>query len=161
MSFIPARPMSGSRALVTGSIYLHVNLAVPDLRPRPFNQAPVKPNPPPFLLLLYTTHIITTMTSESEIFQQEVAAVEAWWKVQRSFYRYPSLDLPRGYLFRATLRCKQPRFAGVKRPYTASQVVAKRGTLAINYPSDVQGKKLWKILTEHAKNGTPSHTYGA
>jgi isocitrate lyase len=49
----------------------------------------------------------------------------------------------------------------VKRPYTAAQVVAKRGTLPIAYPSDVLGKKLWRLLSEHAKRGTPSHTYGA
>ncbi|KAJ7857722.1 isocitrate lyase icl, partial [Mycena olivaceomarginata] len=43
---------------------------------------------------------------------------------------------------------KNPRFARVKRPYTAAEVVAKRGTISIQYP-------------EHAKRGTPSHTYGA
>ena len=56
---------------------------------------------------------------------------------------------------------QSPRFARVNRPYTAADVVSKRGTIKINYPSDVQGKKLWKLLSEHAKNGTPSHTYGA
>ena len=49
----------------------------------------------------------------------------------------------------------------MKRPYTAAQVVAKRGTLPISYPSDVLAKKLWASLTQHYKNGTPSHTYGA
>ncbi|TDL23142.1 isocitrate lyase [Rickenella mellea] len=58
-------------------------------------------------------------------------------------------------------RWKSPRFSRVKRPYTAAQVVSKRGTLPISYPSDVQGKKLWSLLTEHFKRGTPSHTYGA
>lgn len=47
------------------------------------------------------------------------------------------------------------------RPYTAEQVVQKRGTISQQYASDVQGKKLWKLLSEHAANGTPSHTYGA
>ncbi|KAF8322626.1 isocitrate lyase [Clavulina sp. PMI_390] len=75
------------------------------------------------------------MSSEAQAFQKEVAEVEEWWK--------------------------SSRFAKVTRPYTASQVVAKRGTLKISYPSDLQGKKLWKLLTEHNKNGTPSHTYGA
>ncbi|KAI9568603.1 isocitrate lyase [Boletus coccyginus] len=56
---------------------------------------------------------------------------------------------------------KSPRFARVKRPYTAAQVVSKRGTIPIKYPSDIQGKKLFALLSEHAKNGTPSHTYGA
>jgi len=53
------------------------------------------------------------------------------------------------------------RFAQTKRPYTAADVVAKRGTMKMDYPSDLQGKKLWTILSEHAKRGTPSHTYGA
>ncbi|KAH7922042.1 isocitrate lyase and phosphorylmutase [Leucogyrophana mollusca] len=75
------------------------------------------------------------MANERAAFQAEVAEVEQWFK--------------------------SPRFARVKRPYTAAQVVAKRGTIPIKYPSDLQGKKLFALLSEHAKNGTPSHTYGA
>jgi len=58
-------------------------------------------------------------------------------------------------------RWKNPRFSGVKRPYTAPQVVSKRGTIPIHYPSDLMAKKLWAILSEHWKTKTPSHTYGA
>ena len=47
------------------------------------------------------------------------------------------------------------------RPYTAEQVVAKRGTLPLTYPSDTIGKKLWALLEERFATGTPSHTYGA
>nr|BAD93181.1 isocitrate lyase [Fomitopsis palustris] len=75
------------------------------------------------------------MSNERAAFQAEVARVEQWWK--------------------------DPRFNRVKRPYTAAQVVSKRGTLPISYPSDVLAKKLWASLTQHYKNGTPSHTYGA
>ncbi|TRM63982.1 isocitrate lyase [Schizophyllum amplum] len=75
------------------------------------------------------------MSNERAAFAKEVAEVEEWWK--------------------------SPRFARVKRPYTAAEVVSKRGTLPIQYPSNVQGKKLWTLLGEHAKRGTPSHTYGA
>ncbi|KAH9936691.1 isocitrate lyase, partial [Fomitopsis serialis] len=75
------------------------------------------------------------MTNERAAFQAEVARVEQWWK--------------------------DSRFNRVKRPYTAAQVVSKRGTLPISYPSDVLAKKLWASLSEHYKNGTPSHTYGA
>ncbi|TFL01861.1 isocitrate lyase icl [Pterulicium gracile] len=75
------------------------------------------------------------MSNERAAFQAEVAATEQWFKT--------------------------PRFAKVKRPYTAAQVVAKRGTIPIQYPSGIQGKKLFKLLENHAKNGTPSHTYGA
>ncbi|KAG5638248.1 Isocitrate lyase [Sphagnurus paluster] len=75
------------------------------------------------------------MSSERAQFAQEVAQVEQWWK--------------------------SPRFQRVKRPYSAADVVAKRGTLPIQYPSNVQGKKLWGLLSAHAQRGTPSHTYGA
>ena len=49
----------------------------------------------------------------------------------------------------------------MKRPYTAEQVVSKRGTIPISYPSDIQGKKAFNLFSEHFKRGTPSHTYGA
>ncbi|KZT64627.1 isocitrate lyase [Daedalea quercina L-15889] len=75
------------------------------------------------------------MSHERASFQAEVARVEQWWK--------------------------DSRFSRVKRPYTAAQVVSKRGTLPISYPSDVLAKKLWASLSEHYRNGTPSHTYGA
>lgn len=73
--------------------------------------------------------------AEHAAFHAEVAEVERWFQ--------------------------SPRFARVKRPYTAAQVVAKRGSIPIKYPSEIQGKKLFALLSEHAKNGTPSHTYGA
>ncbi|KIK27436.1 hypothetical protein PISMIDRAFT_674789 [Pisolithus microcarpus 441] len=73
--------------------------------------------------------------NERAAFQAEVAAVEEWFK--------------------------SARFARVRRPYTAAQVVAKRGTIPIKYPSDILGKKLFALLSQHARNGTPSHTYGA
>ena len=53
------------------------------------------------------------------------------------------------------------RWAKTKRPYTAAEVVSKRGTIPISYPSNIQAKKLYSILSERFKNGTPSHTYGA
>ncbi|KAL0581028.1 isocitrate lyase 1 [Marasmius crinis-equi] len=75
------------------------------------------------------------MANERAVFAEEVRKVEEWWK--------------------------NPRFARVKRPYTAAEVVAKRGTITIQYPSNLMAKKLWATLAEHAKRGTPSHTYGA
>jgi len=75
------------------------------------------------------------MSAEKLAFEREVAELEQFWK--------------------------QPRFARTKRPYTAAQVVSKRGTLPIQYPSDAMAKKLWALLENHAKAGTPSHTYGA
>ncbi|KAF8073795.1 isocitrate lyase [Lyophyllum atratum] len=81
------------------------------------------------------------MSHERAAFAREVAQVEEWWSLS-----YTS---------------RSPRFARVKRPYTAAEVVAKRGTIPLQYPSNIQAKKLWGLLSEHAKRGTPSHTYGA
>ena len=53
------------------------------------------------------------------------------------------------------------RFKGLIRPYSAAQVVSKRGTIEINYPSNQQGKKLYTILKDKAAKGEVSHTYGA
>lgn len=57
---------------------------------------------------------------EERIFLEEVAAVKQWWADER--WRY------------------------TKRPFTAEQIVAKRGNLKIEYPSNALSKKLWKIL---------------
>jgi len=71
---------------------------------------------------------------EDQKYWDDVKAVKEWWNDSR--WRY------------------------TKRPFTAEQVVAKRGTLKIQYPSNVQSKKLWGLVEEHFKNKTPSFTYG-
>ena len=57
---------------------------------------------------------------EDQAFAAEVDAVNRWWSDSR--WRY------------------------TKRPFTAEQIVAKRGTLKIEYASNAMSKKLWKIL---------------
>lgn len=57
---------------------------------------------------------------EDEIFAREVAQVKQWWS--------------------------DPRWRYTKRPFTAEQIVSKRGNLKIEYPSDAQSRKLWDIL---------------
>jgi isocitrate lyase len=57
---------------------------------------------------------------EEQLFLDEVAAVKKWWSDSR--WRY------------------------TRRPFTAEQIVSKRGNLKIEYPSNTQSKKLWKIL---------------
>jgi isocitrate lyase len=57
---------------------------------------------------------------EDQAFAAEVEAVKRWWSDSR--WRY------------------------TKRPFTAEQIVAKRGTLKIGYASNSMSKKLWKIL---------------
>lgn len=60
--------------------------------------------------------------AEEAAFQTEVAAVKEWWS--------------------------QPRWKHTKRPFTAEQIVSKRGNLKIDYPGNKQSKKLWGILEE-------------
>jgi len=74
------------------------------------------------------------LAKEEQQYIDEVAAVKKWWSDSR--WRY------------------------TKRPFTAEQIVAKRGNLKIEYPSNVQSKKLWKILEGRFKNGDASYTYG-
>lgn len=62
---------------------------------------------------------------EDQIYQDDVKAVKQWWSDSR--WRF------------------------TKRPFTAEQIVAKRGNLKIQYPSNVQSKKLWKIVEERFK----------
>jgi hypothetical protein len=64
---------------------------------------------------------------EDRQFAAEVQAVQNWWKDSR--WRY------------------------TKRPFTAEQIVAKRGNLKIDYPSNVQAKKLWKIVESNFQVG--------
>src|ERR1700744_2141494 len=68
---------------------------------------------------------MSNLDLEEQKFQQEVAAVKKWWTDSR--WRF------------------------TKRPFTAEQIVSKRGTLAIEYPGNQQSKKLWKILETRFK----------
>ncbi|EED17701.1 isocitrate lyase AcuD [Talaromyces stipitatus ATCC 10500] len=77
---------------------------------------------------------VTDFELEDQKYLEEVNAVKQWWTDSR--WRYTN------------------------RPFTAEQIVAKRGTLKIEYPSNAQAKKLWKILEERFSNKTASYTYG-
>jgi isocitrate lyase len=73
-----------------------------------------------------------TGDAEDALFEQQVKDVEAWWKT--------------------------PRFAGVNRPYSAADVVSKRGSLQQTYPSSIMARKLFNLLNERAAEGNPVHT---
>ena len=64
---------------------------------------------------------------EEQLFHEEVKAVKRWWSDSR--WRF------------------------TKRPFTAEQIVAKRGNLKIEYPGNVQSKKLWNIVEVKFKVG--------
>lgn len=57
---------------------------------------------------------------------------------------------------------QQPRFAGIKRPYTASDVASKQGSLPpVPLPSTLLANKLFGTLKRAADEGKPVHTMGA
>jgi isocitrate lyase len=70
--------------------------------------------------------------SEDALYEQQIRDVESWWK--------------------------SPRYEGIKRPYTAADVVSKRGSLQQTYPSSLMARKLFNLLNERAAAGQPVHT---
>ena len=62
---------------------------------------------------------------EDQLFGESVEAVKHWWNDRR--------------------------WRDTKRAFTAEQIVAKRGSLRIQYPSNEMSKKLWNILEERFK----------
>ena len=77
----------------------------------------------------------TKPSAEDEIFNQQVKQVQDWWST--------------------------PRYKGIKRPYSAEDVVSKRGTMQQVYPSSLMARKLFNLLEERASEGKPVHTMGA
>jgi isocitrate lyase len=73
--------------------------------------------------------------AEDALFAAEVKAVEEWWST--------------------------PRYAGIKRPYKAEDVISRRGALQQTYPSSLMARKLFNLFEERAKAGEPVHTMGA
>ncbi|KAI2823778.1 hypothetical protein CBS115989_1011 [Aspergillus niger] len=73
--------------------------------------------------------------AEDALYEQQIKDVEAWWT--------------------------SPRFEGIKRPYSAADVVSKRGSLQQTYPSSLMARKLFNLLNERAAEGKPVHTMGA
>ena len=67
----------------------------------------------------------TSLEQEDQVYLQDVKAVKEWWS--------------------------GPRWRHTRRPYTAEEVVAKRGNLKIEYPSNVMAKKLWDIIEKRFK----------
>ncbi len=70
---------------------------------------------------------MSSLDHEDQIYQDDVKAVKQWWADSR--WRY------------------------TKRPFTAEQIVAKRGNLKIQYPSNAMSKKLWNIVEGRFKVG--------
>lgn len=55
-----------------------------------------------------------------------------------------------------------PRYKGIKRPYSASTVVTKQGSLPVlPLPSSLLADKLFKLFTRAEQEKKPVHTMGA
>lgn len=70
--------------------------------------------------------------AEDALYDAQIKEVEAWWS--------------------------SPRYKGIKRPYSADDVVSKRGTQKISYPSSVMATKLFNLIRERESKGEPIHT---
>lgn len=57
---------------------------------------------------------------------------------------------------------KEPRFNDIKRPYSASEVVSKQGSMPVlPLPSTLLADKLFRLFSNAAKAQEPVHTMGA
>lgn len=70
--------------------------------------------------------------AEDALFDQQVKDVEAWWA--------------------------SARYEGIKRPYSAADVVSKRGSQQVSYPSSIMARKLFNLVKERMAEGKPLHT---
>ncbi|KAK9771692.1 hypothetical protein SCAR479_11621 [Seiridium cardinale] len=73
--------------------------------------------------------------AEDALYEQQIRDVEAWWA--------------------------SPRYEGIKRPYSAADVVSKRGSQLQSFPSSLMARKLFNLVKERAAKGEPIHTMGA
>lgn len=69
---------------------------------------------------------------EDEVYSRRIHGIESWWRT--------------------------PRFEGIKRPYSAEDVISKSGSLEQSYPSSLMAKKLFKLLQERSAANEPVHT---
>ncbi|EON68677.1 isocitrate lyase [Coniosporium apollinis CBS 100218] len=77
---------------------------------------------------------MSPIDAEQQRYEEEVEAVKQWWNDSR--WRF------------------------TKRPFTAEQIVSKRGNLKIQYPSAVMAKKLWNTVEKRFQEKDASYTYG-
>ncbi|GMG20617.1 unnamed protein product [Ambrosiozyma monospora] len=75
------------------------------------------------------------LDQEERTFQEEVKAIEKWWS--------------------------EPRWADVKRVYSAEEIAKRRSTIKNPNASDAMAKKAFKLFQEHDKKKSASFTFGA
>ncbi|KAI2610503.1 isocitrate lyase [Hypoxylon sp. NC1633] len=74
-------------------------------------------------------------SAEDALYEQQIRDVEAWWT--------------------------SSRYEGIRRPYTAADVVSKRGSQMQTYTSSLMARKLFNLIKEREAKGEPIHTMGA
>ncbi|KAL9082461.1 MAG: hypothetical protein Q9159_006413 [Coniocarpon cinnabarinum] len=74
------------------------------------------------------------LDAEQAAFDAEVKAVKQWWS--------------------------DSRWRHTRRPFTAEQIVSKRGSIKQEYANNEMSRKLWNILETNVKDGQASFTYG-
>jgi isocitrate lyase len=74
---------------------------------------------------------MANIDAEEQKYLQEVEDVKKWWSDSR--WRY------------------------TRRPFTAEQIVQKRGNISISYPSNELSKKLWGIVEDRFKVSDPCY----
>lgn len=94
-------------------------------------EPPLSTNPPSDAYQLLSTPE-KAGALEDALYEQQIRDIEAWWASKR--------------------------FDGVKRPYSATDIVSKRGSLQQIYPSSLMARKLFNLLNERAMEGLPVHT---
>ena len=82
----------------------------------------VEASNPTTSIIIEHVSMISSLDQEDQLYKDDVKTVKQWWTDSR--WRY------------------------TKRPFAAEDIVAKRGNLKIEYPSNVQAKKLWRIVEE-------------
>ena len=110
-------------------------ISTTSIRLMPAENPAVDP-PASFALPSELYHLLSTAekagSAEDALFKQQVQAVKQWWA--------------------------SPRYEDIKRPYSAEDVVSKRGSLQQIYPSSLMARKLFNLLKERGAVGEPVHT---
>lgn len=73
-----------------------------------------------------------TGPAEDALYETQIEDVKSWWN--------------------------SARYEGIKRPYSAEDIVSKRGALQQTYSSSLMARKLFELLKEKARVQQPVHT---
>ena len=137
-SIVPRRPLRGPqisvRVLPQSQIGFSSQASRQLSTARVMYQSSLSSKLPSDAFQLLSTHEKTGI-AEDALFKEQVAKVQESWA--------------------------SPRYYGIKRTYSAGDVVSKSGTLQQAYPSSLMARKLFNLLKGRTEAGEPVHTMGA